>query len=34
VRAAFTDRGEDGRVASVRLYQDVSPLFAGPPAAA
>lgn len=25
--AAFTDRGEDGRVTSVRLYQDVSPLF-------
>lgn len=27
--AAFTDRGEDGKVTSVRLYQDVSPLFAG-----
>lgn len=27
--AAFTDRGEDGKVSSVRLYQDVSPLFAG-----
>ena len=26
--AAFTDRGEDGLVRSVRLYQDVSPLFA------
>ena len=31
--AAFTDRGPDGRVTSVRLYQDVSPLFAGPEAA-
>ncbi len=29
VRAtAWTDRGADGRVASVRLYQDVSPLYA------
>lgn len=29
VRAvAFTDRGDDGMVRSVRLYQDVSPLFA------
>ena len=26
--AAFTDRGADGTVTSVRLYQDVSPLFA------
>jgi hypothetical protein len=26
--AAFTDRGTDGRVTSVRLYQDVSPVFA------
>lgn len=26
--AAFTDRGSDGKVTSVRLYQDVSPLFA------
>jgi ketosteroid isomerase-like protein len=26
--AAFTDRAADGRVTSVRLYQDVSPLFA------
>lgn len=26
--AAFTDRGADGKVTSVRLYQDVSPLFA------
>ncbi len=26
--AAFTDRGEDGKVRSVRLYQDVAPLFA------
>ena len=25
--AAFTDRGPDGKVTSVRLYQDVSPLF-------
>lgn len=32
--AAFTDRGEDGLVTSVRLYQDVSPLFAAAPAAA
>ena len=32
--AAFTDRGEDGRVSSVRLYQDVSPLFAPQAAAA
>ncbi len=30
--AAFTDRGPDGRVTSVRLYQDVSPLFAAGPA--
>lgn len=30
VRAvAFTDRGDDGKVTSVRLYQDVSALFAG-----
>lgn len=28
--AAFTDRGADGLVTSVRLYQDVSPLFAPP----
>jgi hypothetical protein len=27
--AAFTDRATDGRVTSVRLYQDVSPLYAG-----
>ena len=27
--AAFTDRGKDGKVRSVRLYQDVSPLFSG-----
>jgi ketosteroid isomerase-like protein len=27
--AAFTDRGEDGKVRSVRLYQDVSTLFSG-----
>lgn len=26
--AAFTDRDEDGKVRSVRLYQDVAPLFA------
>lgn len=26
--AAFTDRGADGKVTSVRLYQDVSALFA------
>lgn len=26
--AAFTDRGPDGKVVSVRLYQDVSALFA------
>ncbi len=32
--AAFTDRGEDGKVTSVRLYQDVSPLFAPQAAAA
>ncbi len=32
--AAFTDRGEDGEVTSVRLYQDVSPLFAAQPASA
>lgn len=31
--AAFTDRGASGEVTSVRLYQDVSPLFA-PDAAA
>ena len=31
--AAFTDRGDDGRVTSVRLYQDVSPLFAAAPGA-
>ena len=28
--AAFTDRGADGLVTSVRLYQDVSPVFAPP----
>lgn len=32
--AAFTDRGEDGLVQSVRLYQDISALFASQPAAA
>jgi ketosteroid isomerase-like protein len=30
--AAFTDRGDDGTATSVRLYQDVSALFAPPPA--
>lgn len=25
---AFTDRGADGKVTSVRIYQDVSPLYA------
>ena len=30
VRAtAWTDRGEDGTVTAVRLYQDLSPLYAG-----
>ena len=30
VRAtAWTDRGEDGRVNAVRLYQDLSPLYVG-----
>jgi hypothetical protein len=26
---AWTDRGEDGKVTAVRLYQDLSPLYAG-----
>jgi len=35
VRAtAWTDRNPDGRVQSVRLYQDVSPLYAGSTATA
>jgi hypothetical protein len=35
VRAvAFTDRGEDGRVTSVRLHGDTSALYAPPEAAA
>jgi hypothetical protein len=30
VRAtAWTDRGEDGKVTAVRLYQDLSPLYGG-----
>ena len=27
---AFTDRDPDGRVTSIRVYQDLTPLYAGP----